>query len=509
MRLRLPNFRKSKISVLILFGALIGIILAFSFNYTVELTSTDKFCEVCHVHPHVFTSWKKASHFDNKSGVQVHCVECHLPPKGEGYMVEKIRLGAKDIYGFLFKDSADYNWESKRQLEAAVHFTFDASCIKCHQNLFPVTLTAKGGDAHLYYKNNINKVGCLNCHLDAGHYLPGYKTKEKSITIPVSDIMKYTSATVVDSFKNFTEFIPGTNISFNMKAIPGGTFKIGSPESEPYRKPDEGPQADVKLSPFFMGEIEVSWDEYMSFYLQTTREGRSTDDNRNKNVDGITGPTPPYGSPDRNWGFGKRPAISISFHSAETYVKWLSSKTGKNYRLPTEAEWEYACRAGTTNPYFFEGDPKKIDQDRLMNRIFGADTSVINQYSVYSKNSGAKTHTPDRVKPNPFGLKNMAGNVAEFCSDWYSPELYKDYSGKVVENPRGPENGEEHVVRGGSYKSNVDELRSASRDYTHTTEWMVTDPQVPKSEWWFSDCFYVGFRVVCDFDEKTGNTSLK
>jgi formylglycine-generating enzyme len=505
MKLRLPFLRKPKIVTLLLFGVVIGCILTFSFNFTVEKTSTDTFCAACHVHPHVFASWKKASHFDNPSGVQIHCVECHLPPKGKGYIVEKIRLGAKDISGFLFKDSAKFNWEAKRQLEAAVRFTYDASCIKCHQNLFPVTLSAKGGDAHLYYKNNIKKVGCLNCHLDVGHYLPGYKTKEKTIVIPVSDSNRFISSTIVDSFKNFTENIPGTNISFEMKAIKGGIFKIGSPESEPYRKPDEGPQADVKISPFFMGENEVSWDEYMTFFFQTTKGGHSTDKNRIQSVDGITGPTPPYGSPDRNWGFGKRPAISISYHSAETYCTWLSKKTGKNYRLPREAEWEYACRAGTTDPYFFKGDPRKLNQDRIMNRMFGADTSLINRFIIYLGNSAAKTQSPDRVKPNPFGLKNMSGNVAEFCSDWYSPDTYKGYLGKVIENPQGPGNGEEHVVRGGSYRSNVGELRSASRNYTHSTDWLVTDPQMPKSEWWYSDCFFVGFRVICEYDHKTGN----
>jgi formylglycine-generating enzyme required for sulfatase activity len=258
-----------------------------------------------------------------------------------------------------------------------------------------------------------------------------------------------------------------------------------------------------------MAETEVSWNEYMAFYVQTSREGRSTDNNRNLEIDGITGPTPPYGSPDRNWGFGKRPAISISYHAAETYCQWLSSQTGKTYRLPTEAEWEYACRAGTSTPFFFDGDPKKMDHTRFVNKILGVDTSMINNFVIYSMNSGSKTQLPSNVDPNPFGLKNMLGNVAEFCSDWYSPETYKNYNGAVVDNPKGPDSGDEHVVRGGSYKSKIGELRSACRDYTRSDEWLVTDPQTPKSEWWYSDCFFTGFRVVCEYDEKTGNITTQ
>jgi formylglycine-generating enzyme required for sulfatase activity/nitrate/TMAO reductase-like tetraheme cytochrome c subunit len=475
----------------------------------VEQTSTDEFCKVCHVHPHVFDSWKKASHFDNPSGVYVHCVECHLPPKGQGYLIQKIRLGAKDIYGFVFKDSSDFNWESKRQLEQAVHFTFESSCLKCHQNLFPVSLTKEGGEAHLYYKNNKENVRCLNCHLDVGHYLPGYKTKDKSILIPEIDTLIYSKPAHVDTLKNYTEYIPGTNISFEMKAVPGGSFLIGSPENEPYREADEGPQTPISVSSFFMAETEVTWDEYMTFYFQTHSEGRSSDTNIKPEVDGITGPTPPYGAPDRGWGFGKRPAISMSYHAAETYCIWLTKKTGKTYRLPTEAEWEYACRAGTGSPFFFEGDPGKLDRERLVNRIIRPDTSVLNNFVIYSLNSGLKTHLPDEVNPNQFGLKNMLGNVAEFCSDWYSPDTYSRISGPAVIDPKGPESGTEHVIRGGSYKSSIAEIRCADRDQIRSDEWLVTDPQSPKSKWWYSDCFFAGFRVICEYDNKTGNNNKK
>jgi len=120
-------------------------------------------------------------------------------------------------------------------------------------------------------------------------------------------------------------------------------------------------------------------------------------------------------------------------------------------------------------------------------------------------NSPTRTQLPDRVKPNPFGLRNMAGNVAEFCSDWYQPDTYAKETGSPLKDPKGPSEGTEHVVRGGSFLSTPDVLRSAARDQTRTDAWLKTDPQMPKSIWWYSDCFNVGFRVVCEFDQKTGN----
>lgn len=322
----------------------------------------------------------------------------------------------------------------------------------------------------------------------------------------------FKEATTVTEFVNYTENIPGSPVSFNMIAIPGGTFNMGSPDDEPFRRPDEGPVREVEISPFFMAEIEVTWDEYLAFYAQTSAEGRSTDteglrSGMASDVDAISGATPPYGQPDQGWGMGQRPAISFTFHAAETYCRWLSQVTGKTYRLPTEAEWEYACRAGSSGPYFFEGNPKKFEKSGLMAKLSKNDTSLINTYVIYKENSPSKTQTPDLVRPNPFGLKNMLGNVAEFCSDWYQADAYSQYPEGLIRDPKGPESGEEHVVRGGSFLNSAGLLRSATRDYTRTEAWLRTDPQIPKSIWWYSDCFNVGFRVVCEFDEKTGNLS--
>ncbi|KOH43224.1 SUMF1/EgtB/PvdO family nonheme iron enzyme [Sunxiuqinia dokdonensis] len=506
---KLRKFFQEKILFVLFIGFAFGILFLIAFNKTVEYTSTNESCEACHIHPHVTESWKLSTHYDNKHGIQVNCVDCHLPPKGEGYLPAKIRASAIDIYGYLFKDHESFNWEAKSTVEQAQHFTYEASCVKCHANLFPLQLTKEGQDAHLYYSQNQEELRCINCHLHVGHFDPNAK-HESNIGFGKemqANIKIYEEPTPVDKHEDFTEKIPATPVDFEMVAIPGGTFKIGSPADEPYRDEDEGPQKEVQISPFFMGKVEVSWNEYLAFYSQTGAEGRSTDTEGSRtedDVDAITGPTPPYGQPDQNWGLGDRPAITMRHKAAQVYCEWLSKVTGKTYRLPTEAEWEYACRAGTETPYFFEGDPKDFSKTKLWNKLFGADTTNINSYVVYDENSMAKTQPPSAVRPNPFGLKNMLGNVAEFCQDWYAPDAYSLLT-DGVKDPKGPVSGTEYVVRGGSFKSAAEEVRSADRDYTKTEAWMKTDPQMPKSIWWYSDATMVGFRVVCEFDENTGN----
>jgi formylglycine-generating enzyme required for sulfatase activity len=247
----------------------------------------------------------------------------------------------------------------------------------------------------------------------------------------------------------------------------------------------------------------VTWDEYEVFLQETGIEGRSEDQykyiNQSNLIDGATGPTPPYGNPDQGWGKGKRPAITMTHYAAQKYCQWLSQRTGKNYRLPTEAEWEYACRSNTQSPYFFEAMPEQLSTSRIWNKIFGPDTALINPYAKYRGNSEGKTHLPGTVRLNEFGLGHMLGNVREFCSDWYNPDLLSAYQDSGITDPLGPVEGEEHVIRGGSFKNDVKELRTAARDHSRHKEWLLTDPQMPKSLWWYSDCNDVGFRVVCEY----------
>lgn len=486
----------------ILLGVTATMIVATAGNELMEYTATDDYCMSCHIHPHADQSWKLSSHHDNASGVITHCVECHLPPKGHGHLMAKAYHGFNDIYGMLFKDSAEFNWEEKRKLENAQHFVYQESCLKCHGNLFPSTLSPEGDDAHLYFLTSKNDLKCINCHLHVGHYDPDAKHAHNlnfGDSAMVGEI--YTEPATVTEFETFTEQIPGTDVSFKMVAIPGGSFEMGSSQKEPLRDKDEGPVKKVKITRFFMAEAEVSWDEYLAFFQATSSQGRKESVQGGPEVDGITGPTPPWGAPDQGWGKGKRPAITMTWHAANVYCKWLSKVTGKKYRLPTEAEWEYACRAGAQTPYFFEGNPKDYSSKGFIRKIFSPDTTTINSYVIYDQNSGGMTREPADVKANPFGLKNMPGNVAEFCSDNYNPDTYGKYEGEIAD-PKGPKKGREHVIRGGSFKSDAKDVRSAARDFTRTTDWLMTDPQMPKSIWWYSDVLEVGFRVVCEVDSE-------
>lgn len=251
-----------------------------------------------------------------------------------------------------------------------------------------------------------------------------------------------------------------------------------------------------------MAETEVTWDQYWAFYAQTMSEGRTPPskiyaNNNRPDVDAVSGPTPPFGMPDQGWGMGSRPAITMTHYAAETFCQWLSLKTGKKYRLPTEAEWEYAARGGTESPYFFEGKPASFSNTGFWRRFFSADTTAINGYVIYANNSKSRTQEPSRVKANPFGLKNMLGNVLEYCSDWYAEDAYSKMQDGATD-PKGPASGTEYVVRGGCYADDAADVRCASRAHTDYTAWLKTDPQNPKSIWWFSDMKGIGFRVVCE-----------
>ena len=500
--------RSNKKAILLFLGGLVvGFAAMIVANYYWVNSSKDESCMSCHYHTDADDMWRKSVHYNNESGTIVGCAECHLPPQGSlHYAWAKASTGVKDVWSYWTKDKEEIDWESKGDLEYARTIVFNESCEACHVNIYPEGITDEGVTAHLYYDDNKEKLDlqCISCHLDAGHYNPNYQHKALTEAPKVSGEI-HASATEITSFENYIETVPGTSASISMIAVPGGTFTMGSSESESFHQPDEAPQRLVEISPFFMGELEVTWDQFWAFYAETMSEGRTPPatvyaNNSREDVDAVSGPTPPFGFPDQGWGMGERPAITMTHYSAETFCQWLSLKTGKKYRLPTEAEWEYAARGGTSTPYFFEGDPDDYTNEGFWNGIFGADTTQINRYVIYVNNSKNRSQEPGKVLANPFGLKNMLGNVMEYCSDWYAEDAYSQLA-DGVKNPKGPESGTEYVVRGGTYASDASELRSAARSHTQHDDWLRTDPQNPKSIWWYSDIKGIGFRVVCEVPE--------
>jgi formylglycine-generating enzyme required for sulfatase activity len=295
------------------------------------------------------------------------------------------------------------------------------------------------------------------------------------------------SADSAANMKPYTETIPGTNVKFEMVPIPGGTYVRGSPESEADREEHEGPQHPIEIKPFWMGKHEVTWDEFDLFAESTVLKDESEKlKDRKLELDGISRPTPPY--TDMTFGYGKMgyPAICMTHHAAMEYCRWLSAKTGKHYRLPTEAEWEYACRAGSKSAYFFGDDPAKLDE-----------------YAWYLENSDAKPHPVGKKKPNPWGLYDIHGNVAEWCIDHFDKGQYEKLSSdKPTLNPFVPPSDRRfpHVARGGSWDDDPPALRSAARRASNR-EWLRQDPQRPQSIWWLTEGVFVGFRVVRGLDD--------
>jgi formylglycine-generating enzyme required for sulfatase activity len=287
-----------------------------------------------------------------------------------------------------------------------------------------------------------------------------------------------------NQMKPYTNTIPGTRVTFAMVPIPGGEFVMGSPQGEASRKPDEGPQHKVKIPPFWMGKYEVTWNEYELFMYpdeeRRTRATVPTDASGDKLADVVTHPSKPY--VEMSFGMGKDgfPAISMTQHAANKYCQWLSAKTGQFYRLPTEAEWEYACRAGTKTTYFF-----------------GDDASKLPEYAWFEQNSDFKYQKVGRKKPNPWGLYDIYGNVVEWVLDQYDPDFYKECgeAGESVDPWKKATKPYPHAVRGGSWDDEASMCRSAARRGSERA-WKMQDPQLPKSVWYFSDAQWVGFRIV-------------
>ena len=305
----------------------------------------------------------------------------------------------------------------------------------------------------------------------------------------------------------YTEEIPGTKVTFEMIPIPGGEFLLGSPADEAERNEDEGPQVKVTVEPCWVGKCEVTWAEYQAYMntyagmkslnsmrVEMKRFGEASEKlkplpvvtdylkREELDIDGVTSPTPLY-YPDVTYAYGdqpNQPAVSMSQFAARQYTKWLSGITDREYRLPTEAEWEYAARAGTTSAYSFD-EGKSLDD-----------------YAWYAENSNDELNIVGSKLPNAWGLHDMHGNVGEFVLDEYDAESYAKLEGAptAFAAVRWPTQLYPRVIRGGCWFDDPAALRSAAR-HKNDREWKEEDPNLPKSPWWYTEepSSGVGFRV--------------
>jgi formylglycine-generating enzyme len=313
----------------------------------------------------------------------------------------------------------------------------------------------------------------------------------------------------------YTETIPGTDVTFEMLPVAGGEFLMGSPQSEAGRTSDEGPPVLVRIPPYWIGKTEVTWAEYQAYMkmydvfkklqrLATTpvkTDQDSIDAQTRKlieehawdgkleeewDVDAVTTATPLY---DASFTYGageqpNQPAVTMTQFAARQYTKWLSGITGREYRLPTEAEWEYAARAGTKSAY-----------------SFGDDSAQLGEYGWFDENGDYETHPVASKQPNPWGLYDVHGNVAEWTLDQYDAGSYPALGVGPVDASaavRWPTKLYPRVIRGGSWLELAPACRSAARQKSEEDEWKLSDPNLPLSPWWYTEepATAVGMRII-------------
>ncbi len=271
--------------------------------------------------------------------------------------------------------------------------------------------------------------------------------------------------------KSYEVTIPNTVVSYSMVLIPPGEFLMGTPSDERGRNAAEAPPHKVRLDGFWMQAHEVTWDEYRLFqFAQQTGDAAHGDET----VDAISHPTRPYVEMSFGMGIHGFPAISMTQHAANKYAEWLSAKTGEFYRLPTEAEWEYACRAGSDDAYYF-----------------GSDAKQLGDFAWFAENSDGKYQKVGAKKPNGWGLYDMLGNVQEWTLDQLTPLGTEEQTNPWVKSTKPyPQ-----VTKGGSWADGPSDVRCGARVGSDPS-WKQQDPQLPKSIWYETDAQWLGFRLV-------------
>ena len=319
---------------------------------------------------------------------------------------------------------------------------------------------------------------------------PAYKNGTEWLANPVAN--PDAVATSEEQMKPYEETLQtntGEKLTFKMVPIKGGEFTMGSDSGEK----DEAPAFKTTVAPFWMEEHEVTWQEFSLFgllYLANAHKSGAvkSESDRDEIADALAAPTAPYSIGTISYDKSNKegyPARGMTRYAAQMYCKWLTATTGRYYRLPTEIEWEYACRCGTDTAY-----------------EFGDDESKLEDYAWYLANSPDGYSKVMQKKPNSWGLYDMHGNVCEWVMDQYDKKAYKSFeSGKVdtpfitPKKPLSVYGMFNEVSRGGSCAHEAKDCRSAKRIVSDKS-WKEHDPQFPQSIWWMTEAPYVGFRVV-------------
>ena len=257
-----------------------------------------------------------------------------------------------------------------------------------------------------------------------------------------------------------------------MIAVKGGNFLMGATTNDASRKEDEKPQHEVMVDDFWIGQYEITWEQYDTFVFGQfgPEQFKSAIELNTLGIDAVSGATTPYVDMSFDMGKESSPAVNMTQYAAIMYCKWLTSKTGVFYRLPTEAEWEYVCKKGKTDK-----------------------VSDLKSIAWFSDNTQEKYEKTGLKNPNNLGIHDLLGNVSEWVLDQYSTTYYTN---SPKENPWNiPVELYPRVVRGGSWKDTKDKLCCTSRQRSES-KWKRRDPQIPKSDWWHTNAPFIGFRVV-------------
>jgi len=325
--------------------------------------------------------------------------------------------------------------------------------------------------------------------------------------------------------KPYAQKIPDTDQAISMTPIPVGakrqgrtypaTVLMGSADSEAGRSKKDGPRTRVKIQPFWMGTYEITCDQYHYFATNIISLDNHRLDPRTtaKSVwlDAVSLPTivrkEHTDAIYKGMGqFGGYPVAAVSPLAARQFTKWLSQKTGHFYRLPTEAEWEYAARAGTKTAYPWGDKAAGIDD-----HAWYYDNSAYDDPDKGHPDTGSGYRKVGSKKPNAWGLYDIHGNVSEWVIDQYFPDHNRKFAGRTIDWKQAiawPKNEYGRIAKGGSWDSDARDCRSASR-LLSDRYLQESDPQGPKSPWWYSDGFHIGFRIVRPLHEPSDKQKLR